>query len=159
MLLEVAAPLIPDESYWQRRANAQFKLANVQEHGNSWKRLFFELYLRNRIETFVPRGGMSGAKDERLHALIGELKLGSPFVEKLHIRQLQPSEDSVIPNEDASKEEGYKLSKDDIFGNSKDVHPDHIDFGLILGNLTNLKDLNIYYGYMNLVQNLMFITK
>lgn len=52
--LAIAAPLIPDEAYWERRSKAKFRLANVNEFGGSWKRLFFELHVRDCIEEFQP---------------------------------------------------------------------------------------------------------
>ncbi|KAI8919610.1 hypothetical protein BC831DRAFT_481011 [Entophlyctis helioformis] len=146
--LTIAAPLIPDESYWQRRSKVRFKLANVQEHGGSWKRLFFELYLRDRIETFVPKkeGG-----EKQLAELAAELRLGAPFVECIHLRQLKPSQTSVEPTDgDGGKDPTAGgmpvMSLKEVIAKSSDVHPDHVDLSLVLDQLVYLRELSIYYG-------------
>eukprot|EP00842_Homolaphlyctis_polyrhiza_P004976 jgi/Hompol1/547/HPOL_005001-RA len=161
--ISIAAPLIPDESYWQRRAKTQFKLANVQEHGGSWKRLYFELYMRDRIETFVPKidtNGTTGDKNganESLAALLAEIRLGAPFIEQLDVRQLKPAEfwvehgsGSGAANPTTAAQAGADMhpnnhaTKD--LSKAIDEHPDHLDLSLVLNELTNLKNFSVYYG-------------
>nr|KAJ3420832.1 T-complex-associated testis-expressed protein 1 [Polyrhizophydium stewartii] len=191
--LHIAAPLIPDESYWQRRSKTRFKLANVQEHGGSWKRLFFELYLRDRIETFVPRrdpsttvlaaavaaAAASGSPEmplsdnDPMKQLLSEIKLGEPFVNRIHLRQLKPSEvlhdasagagastaaagagaaASMASGQNAAAAAGagdsdpFKETQKELLSKANDTHPDHVDLSLVLDQLVNLKDFNVYYG-------------
>ncbi|KAJ3264745.1 T-complex-associated testis-expressed protein 1, partial [Borealophlyctis nickersoniae] len=87
--LPIAAPLIPDEPYWHRRATSAFKLCDPDAHGKSWKRLFFELHIRNAVEQFVPK--REGGVEEELR-LVEELKLAAPFVVGLEVGQLRPME-------------------------------------------------------------------
>ncbi|KAH9252402.1 hypothetical protein BASA81_009688 [Batrachochytrium salamandrivorans] len=98
--LHIAAPLIPDESYWLRRAKKRFKLANVQDHGKSWKRLYFELYLRERLENYIPYNSSQEtdtleAKESMLK-LLEEAKLSAPFIVNIQLSQLRPA---VMGNE------------------------------------------------------------
>jgi hypothetical protein len=91
--LSVAAPLIPDETYWERRSRLRFRLANVHEFGGSWKRLYFELHVRDCIETFEPSHDES--MPLKLRKLLNEVQLGAPFIQALHLRQLKPIEPSI----------------------------------------------------------------
>ncbi|KXS17744.1 hypothetical protein M427DRAFT_244998 [Gonapodya prolifera JEL478] len=49
----------PVAGYWQRRARATFTPAECapSEHGNSWRRLYFELFLQRELEGIVPPSG------------------------------------------------------------------------------------------------------
>lgn len=108
--LRIAAPLIPDEIYWKRRALATHKLCDPSMHGGSWKRLFFELHVRKLIEDFVPKkaplnenalNGVGGdgevvvragvEEDKRWKDLVGELMIARDFVETLDVETLRPA--------------------------------------------------------------------
>jgi len=52
--LEVTAPLIDDEEYWERCARARWELCQITDHGSSWKRFFFERHLSDFLEEFDP---------------------------------------------------------------------------------------------------------
>ncbi|KAJ3210620.1 T-complex-associated testis-expressed protein 1 [Dinochytrium kinnereticum] len=131
--LRIAAPLIPDESYWKRRSLANFKNCDIRKHGDSWKRLFFELHVQALAESFIPK--KLGGLDE-IEALEKELKVASPFVECLHLRQMKPTE----------AEEGTVVK-------ATDPPPDHIDVNLFFHNLSNLKSIQLYYGNADLSHN------
>ena len=49
--LEVTAPQIVDEYYWERCASERWKNCQVVEHGGSWKRLYLERNLEDEIES------------------------------------------------------------------------------------------------------------
>ncbi|KAJ3190767.1 T-complex-associated testis-expressed protein 1 [Irineochytrium annulatum] len=127
--LSLGGPLIPDEAYWQRRALSRFRNCDTGRHGGSWKRLFFELHVQALAEGFIPK---KDAGMDELSELEKELKMASPFLEGLHVRQMmpmQPPEGSVVK--------------------ATDPHPDHVDMGLFFGALTNLKTLKLYYGVLD----------
>jgi hypothetical protein len=50
MPLPEAATRITDENYWKRRTQAQFRNAQVEKHGMSWKQAFLELELQDALE-------------------------------------------------------------------------------------------------------------
>ena len=46
--------MISDEDYWKRRVEKTWPVVNISEYG-SYKKLFFEKYLEEKIEAFVPK--------------------------------------------------------------------------------------------------------
>ena len=52
--LEVTAPLIDREEYWQRCALARWDNCVLTDHGCSWKRLYFERHLAGFLEAVGP---------------------------------------------------------------------------------------------------------
>jgi hypothetical protein len=139
--LSIAAPLIEEPDYWQRRAKAAFPVASVAEHGNSWKRLYFELYIRQELENFEPSSDDS-VMAAGLKNLMVDLKLASPFVERIELRQLKPTNIIVRPDDDEremtnTRKEGTKQSP-----------IDHLDMGVVIKSLVNLKALKIHFGYI-----------
>ena len=137
--LSIAAPLIPDESYWERRSKVRFKLANVDEYGGSWKRLYFELHLRDAIESFVP--SLDQTMLDKMNQLTQELRLAAPFVQALNLRQLKPVEPRPPFNALAPL-----AKKSDLTELMKDIDSDHVDLNVIISHLINLKRLSLYYG-------------
>lgn len=79
--LDVAGPLIDDELYWQRRSLGRWGLCAVEEHGCSWKRLFFEAHLQDFLEAAGPAAQSS---DE----LLKLLALSKDYILSLRVRQL-----------------------------------------------------------------------
>ncbi|KAI8916103.1 hypothetical protein EDD86DRAFT_197652, partial [Gorgonomyces haynaldii] len=137
--LAIAAPLIPDESYWERRAKKTFKLANVHEFGESWKRLYFELFIRDTIEAYKP---IIDPANEKLVQLLEKVRLGAPFIEKLSLRQLFP----VEPTNTFNPHGPLLENKNQLTELMNEVSPDRVDLSLILSQLTNLKDFSVYFG-------------
>ncbi|KAJ3322658.1 T-complex-associated testis-expressed protein 1 [Boothiomyces sp. JEL0866] len=140
--LSIAGPIIPDEDYWKRRSKARFIYASVTSHGNSWKRLFFELHLKDVIEKFTPSTDET-VMETSMKNLIEELKIGAPFVETLKLGQLRPI--SVVPKGDDEEKIPAEALK--ILEGKKDEPLDHLNLGQLLLHLGKLKDLSIYYGY------------
>lgn len=138
--LAIAATLIPDMSYWKRRSKTRFQLASIVNHGNSWKRLFFELHSRTEIENFVPTTDYE-VMEQRLVALKQTLTISAPFVEQLHLRHLKPME--IVPQAD---DEEIALTNTKTEG-TKQSPVNHLNLSIILGILRNLKGLTIYFGY------------
>ncbi|KAJ3099132.1 T-complex-associated testis-expressed protein 1 [Phlyctochytrium planicorne] len=131
--LSIAAPLIPDESYWKRRSLANFKNCDIRKHGDLWKRLFFELHIQTLAESFVPKN-LAGL--EELEKFEKELKLAASFVEKLHMRQMKPA-----------------LPAEGTIIKATDPPPDHVDVNIFFTQLTNLKTLQLYYGILDCGMN------
>ena len=132
--------MIPDEEYWKRRAKSKFRLASLKDHGGLWKRLFFELHLREEIEKFSPSPDYT-IMEPKLKKLLQELQFGAPFVEKLLLRQLKPVEFFSQPDDEESAMMDFKSDK------SKSSPRDHIDMGVVISALKNLKEFGVYYGY------------
>jgi hypothetical protein len=137
--LAIAAPLIPDQNYWKRRSKSRFQLASVCDHGNCWKRLFFELFLQSEIENFVPMAD-TAISEGKVAQLKESLNLGSPYIETLHLRQLKPL--YVVPQPD-DEEKAMSDTKTDSSANSP---LDHINLSVILSSLQGLKQFQVYYG-------------
>ncbi|KAJ3333504.1 T-complex-associated testis-expressed protein 1 [Blyttiomyces sp. JEL0837] len=131
--LQITANLIPDESYWQRCATSKFKNCDVKKHGGSWKRLFFELHVQKLLESFVPK--KLGGLDDFL-VLQKELRLASPFVQTVEVRQLKPTEPA----------EGEVVKATDPPSN-------HVDTSIFFSDLTNLRNLSLYYGVQDCGMN------
>lgn len=158
--LSITAPLIPDEEYWKKCAIEKFINCDPSRHRGSWKQLFFEKYVQYMIEAYVPNvrisdtptslksidikplvvrslGSTSNQKNATTapsiydtSAVVQILKLASPFVRALHIDQLRPAE----------QPEG-------VLRKATDPPPNHVDSTIILGNLTNLDTISLYYGF------------
>lgn len=54
-IYRVTAPLIEEEKYWEKCCRAQWSLCIIADYGGSWKRMFFEKYIKQEIEKFVPQ--------------------------------------------------------------------------------------------------------
>lgn len=140
--LSIAAPLIPDESYWERRSKKYFRLANVKDFGNSWKRLYFELHTRDLLEKFQPESDSTMAK--KLEDLIPQIQTAAPFVKVLHLREFRPVEPRPPLNFYAATDK--LANKSELTALMKDIAPDHLDLTLVLPQLSNLTDFSVYYG-------------
>ncbi|TPX49357.1 hypothetical protein SeMB42_g01811 [Synchytrium endobioticum] len=142
--LTLAAPLISEESYWGRRARHVFKtIPALRYHGNSWKRLFFELYVREQIENFVPSvslpaGPALGATDEKPRTvdngataaiepnLVRLMEGSAPWIQNLEIRQLKPK-----PHADGKRDDG--------------VASEHLDLNVVFAAIPALQSLSLTY--------------
>ncbi|KAJ3276113.1 T-complex-associated testis-expressed protein 1 [Terramyces sp. JEL0728] len=141
--LSIAGPIIPDEDYWKRRSKTRFVYASVASHGNSWKRLFFELHLKEVIEKFTPSTD-AAIMGNSMKSLIEELKTGAPFVETLKLGQLRPI--TIVPKGDEEKIPADALK---LLEGKKEEPLDHLNLGQILLHLDKLKDISIYYGVID----------
>ena len=145
--LPVAANVIHNEPYWKRRAQGKFKLCKVSEHNNSWKQLFFEEYIQELIEAYVPK---TSGKDEILEKVLQDLNIAADYVEKLDIRQLRPTEPPEL-NPKSNNDfllEGKEQPKELII-KANDPPPDHFDVTLIFQEFYKLKDLTLFYGVLD----------
>jgi len=52
--LKVTAPLIDDESYWQKCCKEKWPICDIKQYDNSWKRFYFEKNIEEIIENFTP---------------------------------------------------------------------------------------------------------
>jgi hypothetical protein len=52
--LKVTAPLIEDESYWQKCCKEKWPICDIKLYDNSWKRFYFEKNIEEIIENFIP---------------------------------------------------------------------------------------------------------
>ncbi len=138
--LPTTASLITDEGYWRRRAQANFKLCNPENHGDSWKQLFFELHVQALLEARYPKRVESA---EETATLEQALQLAAPYVRRVHLRQLRPAYDAATTT--PSGAEGA-LELKDVLVCPTDLNPDHLDPGLLFRNLKNLTELVLFYG-------------
>ncbi|KAJ3035659.1 T-complex-associated testis-expressed protein 1 [Rhizophlyctis rosea] len=164
--LPLAAPLIPDDSYWHRRALATYKLCNVARHGNSWKRLFFEKHIQSITENYTPKK-VGGADEEK--KLVEIVRLAGPWVERLEIGQLRPVEggdeedgegaggegvvgglvgdaSKVISQKEKERKREEEGSVKELKIKPTDPPPDHMDITILFGGLPGLKHFKVYYG-------------
>ena len=52
--LKVSAPIIQEESYWEKCCKEKWRVVDIKEYDNSWKRFYFERNIEEIIENFVP---------------------------------------------------------------------------------------------------------
>lgn len=145
--LRVASTVIQSESYWKRRAQGKFKLCNVSEHNNLWKQLFFEKYIQEVLEAFVPK---TSGENDLFEKVISDLEISANYVEQLDIRQLRPTEPPEL-NPASKKEailEGREVSNELII-KATDSSPNHFDVSHIFKHLYKLKKLSLFYGVLD----------
>lgn len=146
--MKVTANLVSDEGYWKRCCKARWEVCDINGHGNSWKRMYFERNLEGIIENFVP--------ETTDPALLNEtLKLSAPYVRGLNIRQLLPPVKETLIKDDDASDAGSDAGQDG-------PTTDHFDFGLITPALVHLEELHLTYGVrdcgMNFEWNLFQFT-
>lgn len=145
--LSVVSTVIQNESYWKRRAQEKFKLCNVSEHNNLWKQLFFEKYIQEVLEAFIPK--ISG-EDDILEKVISDLETSANYVERLNIRQLRPTEPPEL--NPASKKEAITEGREipnELIIKATDPLPNHFDVSYIFKHLYKLKELSLFYGVLD----------
>ena len=47
----VTANLVSDEGYWKRCCKARWEVCDINQHGSSWKRMYFERNLEGIIRS------------------------------------------------------------------------------------------------------------
>lgn len=165
MPLALTAPLVSDDSYWRRCAEATpgWAPCNIKEHDGSWKKLFFERTVQDLIEEFRPE-----QEDELMDGpggLAEVLAIAAPYVTRLDINQLRPPDNSkpeepgIIPaGEDDDTGEGGDGGDDDggerdDTGASSAESNDHLDLTEVVRKLPNLKELRVAYCVRNCGMN------
>ncbi|KAJ3190210.1 T-complex-associated testis-expressed protein 1 [Gaertneriomyces sp. JEL0708] len=98
--LPLTAPLISRQEYWHRKARDTFAVCDVTSHdpeGKDWKRMFFERWAEDLIESYTPpadRPPENKESDEKTTdpetAFVKDLALASPYIHRLRIGQLVP---------------------------------------------------------------------
>ena len=73
---------INDEDYWKRRVEKTWPVVNISQYG-SYKKLFFEKYLEEKIENFVPKQ----SDEDDLEKLVDLIK---DEITSLRLTQLLP---------------------------------------------------------------------
>lgn len=143
--ISIASKLIPDESYWQRRALGKYKLCSIEEHNNSWKQLYFEKYTQNLIESYVPK---TPVDEVTLEALLTDLKIAADYVEKLHIKDLRPTEPADLNVTVLAQGDAFvaKEQPKELIIKPTDPPPNHFDVSQLFNILYKLKDLSLFYG-------------
>ena len=67
------ALLIKDNDYWARRCEQKWKISNVTEYGASFRRMYLERLLEEKIENFVPNQSEIAEVDELLEIVKGDV--------------------------------------------------------------------------------------
>ena len=67
------ALLIKDNDYWARRCEQKWKISNVTEYGASFRRMYLERLLEEKIENFVPNQSEIGEVDELIEIVKGDV--------------------------------------------------------------------------------------
>ncbi|XP_074719552.1 dynein regulatory complex subunit 5 isoform X2 [Strix uralensis] len=147
--LAVTANLISDEDYWKRCCTERWRVCDISNYGDSWKRMFFERHLENILKCFIP----NTTDPNQVLELIPFCK---DYVQKLEVDQFLP------PLQVDQKEERDDLSDTESdFGFSK-VSMHHYDLGVLITALPHLEELHLTYGVkdcgMNFEWNLFNFT-
>ncbi|XP_011502625.1 PREDICTED: T-complex-associated testis-expressed protein 1 [Ceratosolen solmsi marchali] len=128
------------EHYWQRAAEARWKVNDPMDHGDSWRRLYCERHLWEYLENLDPTYfDLLREECEELLELVHE------HVHVLKLRQLQPVKSLVIKhiNDDHKNPSPIYLNEE--------FH--HIPMDLILQKLPNLQEIYINIGVIHLKDN------
>ena len=67
------ALLIKDNDYWARRCEQKWKISNGTEYGASFRRMYLERLLEEKIENFVPNQSEIAEVDELLEIVKGDV--------------------------------------------------------------------------------------
>jgi hypothetical protein len=146
VIANVPASIDNASNYWQRRALEVFPKCDLSLHANSWKRLFFEKHCESLIQEYLPPILKEQAEPsiyQRLPSLLVKLKDNTKIAivdEKMLVEQFRIAAPYV-----------KKLVIEQLKTNVKDEQGVHIDMRLIFGELVNLQDLQLYYGFAYLL--------
>ncbi|CAM9752345.1 unnamed protein product [Chrysoparadoxa australica] len=91
---KIGALYVFDETYWKRRCIEElgWQHSQIEEHGLTWKQLFFEHHVSERLELFDPRS-------ESFEDLIELLKACQDYVFSINVRQLLSHPDLLAVSE------------------------------------------------------------
>ncbi|XP_059877611.1 dynein regulatory complex subunit 5 [Delphinus delphis] len=148
--LAVTANLIEDENYWRRCCTQRWPVCHVDEHGGSWKRMFFELHLENLLKHFIP-----GTTDPEV--ILSLLPLCRNYVRTIRVDQFLPPVQLLTPlrggDQSDSSSEG-EMEEELAMG--------HYQLGDLVAGLSHLEELDLVYGVkdcgMNFEWNLFLFT-
>ncbi|KAL3314831.1 T-complex-associated testis-expressed protein 1 [Cichlidogyrus casuarinus] len=151
--IKVAGLFINDEGYWKRRCNESLdKVIDTHKHKGSWKTAFFELFLTETIENYIPLKSHEGLFWEIVDTC-------APYVDSLDINQLLPpikkintvsAEDKIertaqLPEDDASDSDSEK--------DAAEYAIQHLKFQPLLTKLQKLTSLSVCYNVKNCGMN------
>ena len=147
--LKVTAPLIEDESYWQRCCKEKWPICDISQYDHSWKRFYFEKNIEEIIENFIP----SKTDTKQLFEYVD---LGAQYVKRLDIKQLLPPiemQDQILQNDADFDDADENDLDDERDAEIKKPLSDHFDFTELIRRLPNLQELHIVYGVKNCGMN------
>ncbi|XP_059796543.1 dynein regulatory complex subunit 5 [Balaenoptera ricei] len=147
--LAVTANLIEDENYWRRCCMQRWPVCHVDEHGGSWKRMFFELHLENLLKHFIP-----STTDPEV--ILNLLPLCRNYVHTIRVDQFLPPVQLPPPLR------GGDQSDSGSEGEMEEPATDHYQLGDLVAGLSHLEELDLVYGVkdcgMNFEWNLFLFT-
>ncbi|XP_009958454.1 PREDICTED: T-complex-associated testis-expressed protein 1 [Leptosomus discolor] len=138
--LAVTANLINDEGYWKRCCTERWRVCDISNHGDSWKRMFFERHLENILKRFIPN-----TTDP--NQVLELIPLCKDYVRKLEVDQFLP------PVQVDRKEERDDLSDTGSDFGFGEVSVHHYDLGVLNPALPHLEELHLTYGVKNCGMN------
>ncbi|CAH8497190.1 unnamed protein product [Schistosoma rodhaini] len=133
--LKVTSHIIDDDLYWTRCCYAKWSIIDITYYDGSWKRAYFERFLEEIIETFVP----GTTYTPHLHECVN---YAAPYVQRLNIRQLLPPLKQKNKQKKLDDDSGTESESEQ---SNLSIQMDHLDLSPILEKLSNLKELNITY--------------
>lgn len=147
--LAVTANLIDDESYWRRCCTQRWPVCHVDNHGGSWKRMFFELHLENLLKHFIPNTTNPAV-------ILSLLPLCRNYVRALRVDQFLPPVQLPAPPR------GGDQSDSGSEGEMEEPAMDHYQLDDLVAGLSHLEELDLVYGVkdcgMNFEWNLFLFT-
>uniref|UniRef100_A0A8C3YK47 Dynein regulatory complex subunit 5 n=1 Tax=Catagonus wagneri TaxID=51154 RepID=A0A8C3YK47_9CETA len=147
--LAVTANLIEDENYWRRCCVQRWPVCHVDEHGGSWKRMFFELHLEKLLKHFIP-----GTTDPE--GILSLLPLCRDYVRTIRVDQFLPP--VQLPPAPRSGDQSDSGSE----GEMEEPAVDHYQLRDLVAGLNRLEELDLVYGVkdcgMNFEWNLFLFT-
>ncbi|XP_008395713.1 T-complex-associated testis-expressed protein 1 [Poecilia reticulata] len=132
--LHVTADLVPDGLFWKRSCQQRWKICDISQYDNSWKRMFFERHLENLIELFIP-------EETEFKVILDALALCKNYVKRLNITQLLLPSRKFVKGRDDDQHEVATLANEE----EDDPSTCHFDFAIVLAELIHLEELHLVY--------------
>ncbi|NXN91563.1 DRC5 protein, partial [Rhinopomastus cyanomelas] len=128
----VTANVISDEDYWKRCCTECWQVCDISNHGDSWKRMFFERHLENFLKRFIPN-----ITDP--NNILEFIPLCKNYVRKLEV-------DQFLPPVRVDQKEMDDLSDTGSDSGLDPVSMQHCDLGVFITALPYLEELHLTYG-------------
>ncbi|NXU46543.1 DRC5 protein, partial [Drymodes brunneopygia] len=131
--LSVTANIVGHEEYWKRCCMERWRVCDVSQYGDSWKRMFFERHLENVLKFFIPN--TTDPKE-----VLELIPLCKSYVWKLEIDQFLP------PLRVDQREESNDLFDTEDEAELSEVYTHHYNLKDLITALPHLEELHLTYS-------------
>ncbi|GFT43873.1 dynein regulatory complex subunit 5 [Nephila pilipes] len=129
---EYTLPIIENGFYWERQCVMRWPSSETWRYDNNWKTMLIERVVQEAIEDFMP-------ESSDIKELEDFLRIFQDYTFRLHIKQLQKLNRKPFIV-DLTSEDFDSVLDDFIY--KPEVHTSYLDFEMLLGCLTKLKEFS-----------------